>query len=167
MASRDARIDAVEDALSPLGPVECRAMFGGFGAFLEGAMLGVVADGVLYLKVDGHNVADFEAAGLPPFVLETRRGTTEMSFRRAPEPIGDSSRVPYVVTLPALAVAKSVPAPARPVPDVQGLPLRAAVTQLHRAGFRVELARGPQGITTPAAGALARPGALVHLFVSR
>lgn len=86
---------------------------------------------------------------------------------RAPEPIGDSSRVPYVVTLPAPAVAKSVPAPARPVPDVQGLPLRAAVTQLHRAGFRVELARGPQGITTPAAGALARPGALVHLFVSR
>jgi DNA transformation protein and related proteins len=89
MARSDARIDAVEDALSPLGPVECRAMFGGFGAFLEGAMLGVVADGVLYLKVDGHNVADFEAAGLPPFVLETRRGTTEMSFRRAPEPIGD------------------------------------------------------------------------------
>jgi hypothetical protein len=60
-----------------------------------------------------------------------------------------------------------VAAPARPVPDVQGLPLRAALSQLHRAGFRVELARGPQGFTAPAAGALVRPGALVHLFVQR
>ena len=50
---------------------------------------------------------------------------------------------------------------------MQGLPLRSAVSQLHRAGFRVELARGPQGYTAPAAGALARPGALVHLFVQR
>ena len=89
MARRDARIDAIEDALSPLGPVECRPMFGGFGAFLDGAMLGVVSEGVLYLKVDGANVAAFDAAGLGPFAVDSRRGRTEMSFRRAPEPLDD------------------------------------------------------------------------------
>ncbi len=64
-------------------------MFGGFGAFLDGAMLGVVSDGVLFLKVDGHNVGAFDEAGLEPFVIESRRGRTEMSFRRAPEPLDD------------------------------------------------------------------------------
>lgn len=89
MARRDERIDAIEEALDPLGPVECRAMFGAFGAFLDGAMLGLVAGGVLYLKVDGANAAAFEDAGLEPFVIEGPRGRTEMSFRRAPEPIDD------------------------------------------------------------------------------
>ncbi|HEY9516963.1 MAG TPA: penicillin-binding transpeptidase domain-containing protein [Gemmatimonadaceae bacterium] len=52
----------------------------------------------------------------------------------------------------------------RTVPDVHGLPLRAAVRELHRAGFRVRLSGfGTAGATSPAAGSLARPGALVRL----
>lgn len=89
MAPRDERIDRIEDALGPLGPVECRAMFGGFGVFLDGAMLGLVAGGVLHLKVDGANLGDFRDAGLEPFVYEGARGPVTMSFHRAPEPIDD------------------------------------------------------------------------------
>ena len=73
--------------------------------------------------------------------------------------------VPFVFELPA----KPDAAPKRtirPVPDVHGLMLRDAVRSLHRAGFRVQLARGT-GVTTatsPAAGALAPTGTLVRLL---
>jgi cell division protein FtsI (penicillin-binding protein 3) len=52
----------------------------------------------------------------------------------------------------------------RTVPDVHGLPLRAAVRELHRAGFRVRLSGfGTAGATSPAAGSLAKRGTLVRL----
>ncbi len=74
MARRDARIDRIEDALGALGPIEARAMFGGFGIYIDGAMLGLVADGVLYLKVDDVNRADFARAGLEAFSHQGPRG---------------------------------------------------------------------------------------------
>lgn len=49
------------------------------------------------------------------------------------------------------------------VPDVRGLPLRVAVRELHRAGFRVQLANGARGSTSPAAGSSVRTGSLVRL----
>lgn len=49
------------------------------------------------------------------------------------------------------------------VPDVRGLPLRVAVRELHRAGFRVQLAGGSGSVTTPPPGAPARTGSLVRL----
>ncbi len=48
------------------------------------------------------------------------------------------------------------------VPDVGGLPLRVAVRELHRAGFRVQLTDGNGG-TTPPAGAALRTGSVVRL----
>jgi membrane peptidoglycan carboxypeptidase len=107
------------------------------------------------------------AALAAPVASDTSRPPTYAADRAAP-PVEDTGHVPFVVALPAPpAAARAVAPPPRPVPDVQGLPLRTAVSQLHRAGFRVQLARGPEGHTSPSAGALARPGALVHLFVPR
>lgn len=54
----------------------------------------------------------------------------------------------------------------RPVPDVRGLDLREAVYALHGAGFRVQLVKGANGETAPAAGALTAPGSLVRLSYS-
>ena len=66
------------------------------------------------------------------------------------------------------ALYDSAPRRARVVPDVHGLPLRAAVRELHRAGFRVRLSGfGTAGATSPAAGSLARAGALVRLVSAR
>ncbi|MGH7665306.1 MAG: penicillin-binding transpeptidase domain-containing protein [Gemmatimonadaceae bacterium] len=79
----------------------------------------------------------------------------------------------YLIRLPeAKAPSNATLPPAnRPVPDVSGLPLRRAVRELHRAGFRVRLASGGAGdgsriarsATQPAAGALAETGSLVRL----
>lgn len=49
------------------------------------------------------------------------------------------------------------------VPDVRGLPLRVAVRELHRAGFRVQVRHGGTAGTSPAAGVPARTGSLVRL----
>jgi cell division protein FtsI (penicillin-binding protein 3) len=55
----------------------------------------------------------------------------------------------------------------RVVPDVPGLPTRAAVRELHRAGFKVALTRGPARETQPVAGALLPVGATVRLAAQR
>lgn len=56
----------------------------------------------------------------------------------------------------------------RAVPDVRGLPVRRAVYELHRAGFRTSLPGGGWGAdraraTSPAAGAMLTTGAMVTL----
>jgi len=67
------------------------------------------------------------------------------------------------VDLP-LRPAHSAPTGApRAVPDVHGMPLRAAVHALHRAGFRVELIDSAPGVTIPVAGTVVPEGAIVKL----
>jgi cell division protein FtsI (penicillin-binding protein 3) len=55
----------------------------------------------------------------------------------------------------------------RPVPDVRGLPVRRAVYELHRAGFKTSVASGAGGnrarSTSPAAGTLMTSGSVVVL----
>lgn len=55
------------DMLSPLGPVTARAMFGGFGIYLDGLMFALIAWDTLFLKADGANRPMFEEAGAGPF----------------------------------------------------------------------------------------------------
>ncbi len=59
--------DHVCDMLSRLGPVTARAMFGGFGIYLDGLMFALIADEVLYFKADATSKPMFEAAGMAPF----------------------------------------------------------------------------------------------------
>lgn len=49
-------------------PVTTRPMFGGLTFFAEGRAFALADDGVVYFKVDDSNRADFEAAGMGPFL---------------------------------------------------------------------------------------------------
>jgi cell division protein FtsI (penicillin-binding protein 3) len=90
--------------------------------------------------------------------LDLRRDTSDLGA-------DDQGAVRYVVRLPAPRPARVPASPPRPVPAVQGLPLRDALYALHRAGFHVRLAAGsPAGRTVPAGGALAPAGAEVTLY---
>ncbi len=76
--------------------------------------------------------------------------------------------VPVVVTLPMQASEPPPDAPLRAVPAVGGMPLRDAVRELHRAGFRVRVIGSGLSVTTnPLAGTMAAPGALVILSAAR
>ena len=76
---------------------------------------------------------------------------------------GEIGSTAYVIALDSPSVKVRPKAEPRPVPDVSGLPLRAAVFTLHRAGFKVRLAGTGRG-TSPAAGTLRRPATIVDLY---
>ena len=72
------------DQLGAFGPVSARAMFGGFGLYSRGVMFALIAGETLYFKTDAINRPEFEAAGMGPFVYESRGRRTAMSYHEAP-----------------------------------------------------------------------------------
>lgn len=62
-----------------------RRMFGGHGIFCDGVMFALIADEVLYLKVDCESWPVFADAGCEPFVYEKRGKPIEMSYWTVPE----------------------------------------------------------------------------------
>nr|WP_267955248.1 TfoX/Sxy family protein [Halomonas ethanolica] len=67
------------------GPITARRMFGGHGIYHDGLMFALVADETLYLKVDAHNLGDFEREGLEPFEYDKGGRLVQMSYYQAPE----------------------------------------------------------------------------------
>ncbi len=60
-------IDYVLDQLAALGPVVAKKMFGGAGLYSGGTFFGIIADDVLYFKVDESTRSGYESAGMGPF----------------------------------------------------------------------------------------------------
>jgi len=89
VARRTPEVDRIETALTNLGPVTLRPMFGGWGVFLDGGMLGLVLGEALYLKTDERNRGEYVRAGLEPFVYTRMGEPVTLSFHRAPEPLED------------------------------------------------------------------------------
>ena len=118
MAPRSEFAALVEEVLQAVGPVEVRAMFGGHGVFLDGVMFGLIADEVLYLKVDDGNRGRFEEAGLEPFVYASGGRPTTMSYHRAPDVLEDWNALsPWVAgALDAARRAKRPPPRRRRTP---------------------------------------------------
>jgi DNA transformation protein len=67
MPVSDEYLTYVLEQLQLVGPVTAKRMFGGAGIYASGVMFALVADDVLYLKVDETNRGDFERAGADPF----------------------------------------------------------------------------------------------------
>ena len=67
MTKSDPLLDYLVDHLSLLGDAQGRPMFGGFGVYLDGFIVGLIAFDTFYLKADDSNRPDFEAAGAEPF----------------------------------------------------------------------------------------------------
>jgi len=79
-------VEYILDMLSDLGDVRSRAMFGGYGIYYDGVMIGLIASGVFYLKVDDGNRGAFEAEGSKPFTYR-RKGQKKpvaMSYWEVP-----------------------------------------------------------------------------------
>ena len=86
MAASPEFSEFLKEQLAGFGPVEVKRMFGGAGLFREGLMFGLIADDVLFFKVDDENTALFEAEDLDHFTYTTKKGEKGlMSYRRAPE----------------------------------------------------------------------------------
>jgi DNA transformation protein and related proteins len=60
-------LDFIIDQLRPFGSVTSRRMFGGAGLYHNGIFFGLIADDVLYFKVDDGNRKDYTDVGMGPF----------------------------------------------------------------------------------------------------
>jgi DNA transformation protein len=82
--------DDIRELFSAFGPVEVRRLFGGAGIYADGTMLGLVHEGVIYLKVDADNAAAFEREQLEPFSYSRRGERASLSsYRRMPDRLYD------------------------------------------------------------------------------
>lgn len=77
-------VDGVLGSLLPLGPVRARAMFGGWGLFLDDVMFGLIARGRLYFKVDAETEPRFIAAGAEAFTYLRQGRRIALSYREVP-----------------------------------------------------------------------------------
>jgi len=90
--SRHAHAQHVVDLMRDFAPVQARAMFGGFGLFRDGLMFGLLADEVLYLKVDAQSVDDFEARGLGPFRYASKGKVGALRYHQAPAEVYEDAQ---------------------------------------------------------------------------
>ncbi len=82
----------IADLLGAWGNVVSKAMFGGYGLYRDGQIFAIVADGVLYFKVDAGNRSDYEAVGSGPFTYEAANGKhAVMSYWQVPERVLDDA----------------------------------------------------------------------------
>ncbi len=91
MSTNNDYIAYLLELLEPIGGVNAKRMFGGHGLFRDGLMFGLVADEVLYLKVDAETEPLFMKQGLPPFEFQRGDKVVAMSYRQAPEDALDSA----------------------------------------------------------------------------
>lgn len=77
--------DHLRDLFARFGPISIRSMFGGQGIYADGVMIGLVAYGELYFKVDALSKPTFEAESSRPFVYEGAGKRVEMSYWRVPD----------------------------------------------------------------------------------
>jgi DNA transformation protein len=88
----DAFLAHLHDLLNPLGDVSTRAMFGGYGVYLDGELVGVAMEEALYLKVDRETRLHFEAAGCEPYVYLGQAQPITMSYWSVPDEAMESAQ---------------------------------------------------------------------------
>ena len=89
MKQHDEFVDYLLELMQPLGPVSAKAMFGGYGIYIDELMFAIVVDDVLYLKTGADNRPDFEQRGLRPFTYLRGGKTCSMSYSEAPAEVLD------------------------------------------------------------------------------
>lgn len=124
MRLRDPLIAHLLELLAPLGRASARAMFGGSGLYLDAVIIGIVADGRCYLKVDAESRSRFAAAGSSPFVYHSRNGAVAMSYWSLPEAALDAAdaMAPWARLALAAALRQRSPRPRKRSQPGKGKP---------------------------------------------
>lgn len=81
-------LDYVLDQLQIIGPVRARRMFGGSGLYSQDVFFGLIADDVLYFKVDDSNRSAYTARGSQPFrPVANDPSAVSLSYYQVPEDV--------------------------------------------------------------------------------
>jgi DNA transformation protein and related proteins len=90
----DPFVTHILELLAPLGAVQARKMFGGWGVSCDGLSIGLIAWERLYLKVDAQTKPAFAQAGCEPFIYEGKHKPIEMSYWTVP---ADAMDAPHLM----------------------------------------------------------------------
>ena len=77
----------VGEMMQPIGPVQRKFMFGVYGLFLDGLMIGLITDNTLYLKTNKNTEHLFKNKGLEPFTYQKKNKAVSLPYFQAPEEI--------------------------------------------------------------------------------
>lgn len=81
--------DFIGELFAGFGGVRVRRMFGGAGIFHQDVMIGLVADGTIYLRTDATTAREFAAEGSAPFTYRGKSKPIEMPYWALPERLMD------------------------------------------------------------------------------
>jgi DNA transformation protein len=116
MVASPGYLEFLRDALSPLGRIAPRRMFGKTGLFCDGAMFALVSDDTLFFRVDDACREAFaEAAAHPPLSYEKGGRSIDLAFWRAPDRLFDDTDELVTWARTALAAAHRVAATRPPL----------------------------------------------------
>ena len=88
MAKSHPLLDRILPPLQAAGEARGRAMFGGFGVYLDDVIVGLIIWDRLFFRVGDRNRPDYQAAGSSPFTYEGRRGKPiEMPYWEVPDEV--------------------------------------------------------------------------------
>jgi DNA transformation protein len=87
------RTFVLEQITRAIPNVRARSMFGGVGIYAGSFFFALIADDVLYFKVDDSNRADFEARGMGPFRPYGERGEVMGYYEVPPDVLEESEQL--------------------------------------------------------------------------
>jgi len=82
-------VEFLNEAFREFGTISHRRMFGGYGIYHDGVMIGLVADDSLYLKVDPKTEHYFVERDCERFSYPKGEKLVQMSYYLAPEEVFD------------------------------------------------------------------------------
>jgi len=86
MANTPGFVEHILELAAPAGRAAAHPMFGGHGVYVDGTIVAIVIDDVLYFKTDERTRPAFVDAGLEPFRYESKDGAVHTtSYFRAPD----------------------------------------------------------------------------------
>ncbi|MCF8720208.1 TfoX/Sxy family protein [Nitrospina gracilis] len=97
--------DFVLEQLAGLGPVRCRAMFGGHGLYVNDVFFAIIYNNTLYFKTDRGTVSQYVKEGMQPF--EPRPGQTLKNYYEVPTKVLENADMLMAWARQAVAVDDS------------------------------------------------------------
>lgn len=80
-------LDYILSKLEPHGPIRARAMFGGYGIYHKATMFGLIADNILYFRIDDENRADYIERETKSFIYAGGTKLITLPYMELPEEI--------------------------------------------------------------------------------
>ena len=112
MTTSAAFLAYVLDQLAQLGGVSSRRMFGGVGLYCDEFFFGLIAEDVLYLRVDDSNRSDFTARNMAQFRPYADRPHLSMKYYEAPADVLEDAAELVIWARRSVEVATKAPKPA-------------------------------------------------------